>query len=166
MPPKKKVETLIQAIPFLEDKKVRVELVGPREEDYFKKIQDLITKLNISSRVLISSPIYDLKEKIKKIDSCKVFVLPSRVEGMPQALIEAMARVKIVIGSNSIAIRDLIKNNLNGYLFEFDNPRSLAKTIDFALKNNPQNKKIRNQARLFVEKFSWSKVISKIESLF
>ena len=67
--PKKKVETLIAAVPFIKDKKIKIEIVGPREEEYFNKIKSMINELHISDRILISEPIYDIKEKIKKIDS-------------------------------------------------------------------------------------------------
>lgn len=163
--PKKKVETLVGAMPLLKDRKIKLELVGPREEDYSNRIEELIDKLNLRSRIRILEPIYELKEKIQKIDSCKIFVLPSRVEGMPQALIEAMSRAKIVIGSNSMAIRDLIQDNKNGYLFDFNNPKSLAEKIDLAIKEG-KNMKIGENAKEFAKQFSWSKVINKIEELF
>lgn len=163
---KKKVETLIESIPFIKDKKIKIELVGPREEPYFSYINKLIDKLGVRNRVQIKEPIYDLKKKIEKIDSCKIFVLPSRVEGMPQALIEAMARKKIVIGSDSIAIRDLIKNGENGYLFEFDNPKSLAERINYVLSlKNKESERIKNNAGKGVEQFAWGKIIDKIGAL-
>ncbi len=159
--PKKKIETLIQAIPFLKNKSVEIEIVGPTEEEYFKEIMKIVKELNVEKRVTFSKPVYDLKEKIKKLDSCKIYVLPSRVEGMPQSLIEAMARDKIVIGSDSMAIRDLIKNNKTGFLFEFDNPKSLAEVIEKALGKT--DGKIQKEAKKSVEGFAWSKVIKKIE---
>lgn len=161
--PKKKLETLISAIPFLKDKKIEIEIVGPPEEEYLGELKQLVEKLKVGNRITFSKPIYDLKEKIKKIDSAKIFILPSRVEGMPQSLIEAMARGKIVIGSDSIAIRDLIKDREKGYLFEFDNPIDLAKKIDLALKEN--SPKMRKNAKKSVEQFSWNKIVKKIERL-
>ena len=161
--PKKKLETLISAVPFLEDKDVIIEIVGPQEKEYCNMLKRLINKLKAGNGVKFSEPIYDLKNKIKKLDSCRIFVLPSRVEGMPQSLIEAMARGKIVIGSNSIAIRDIIKDGKNGYLFEFDNPMDLADKINSALKKD--NIKIRTEAKKSVEQFSWNKIIRKVENL-
>ena len=164
--PKKKIETLISTIPHLEDKTLKIEIVGPKEEEYFARINSLITRLNVRDRVIISPPIYDIKRKIAKIDSCKVYVLASRVEGMPQSLIEAMARGKIVIGSNSIAIRDLIKDRENGYLFEFDDPKDLAKAINMALEPTRKNKALRKNAVKFVQQFRWDNVLNKLEKLF
>jgi glycosyltransferase involved in cell wall biosynthesis len=162
--PKKKIETIIEAIPYLKDKNLIVEIVGPKEIEYFNSLRKLIEKLGLNGKVLFSPAIYDLKNKIAKIDSCKIFVLASRVEGMPQSLIEAMARKKIVIGSDSIAIRDLIKDKQNGYLFEFNNPKSLAEKINRSLENK-SNKIIKN-AYNSVRNFNWDKVIKKYLKLF
>lgn len=159
--PKKKIETIIEAIPYIEDKKIMIEIVGPSEKEYFDVLQETIKKLNVKKRIIFSGPVYDLQKKIKKIDSAKIYVLASRVEGMPQSLIEAMAREKIVIGSNSIAIRDLIQDKKNGYLFEFDNPKDLAEKINLALKQ--KNKKISPNAKKSTEQYRWDKIIKKIE---
>ena len=158
---KKNLQTLIQAIPLLKNKKIKVEIVGPQEKGYAEKIISLVKKLKLENRIKFLDPIYDTKEKIKKIDSAKLFVLPSRVEGMPQSLIEAMARGKTVIGSKSIAIRDLIKDKENGYLFEFDNPKSLAQIIDLALSE--KSNQIQKNSKSTAENFNWKKVIDKIE---
>ncbi|HLD38634.1 MAG TPA: glycosyltransferase family 4 protein, partial [Candidatus Nanoarchaeia archaeon] len=158
--PKKKLETLIKAISYLKDKKIILEIVGPREEKYYAYLLKVIKKTNAQNRIKFLESIYNIKDKIKKLDSAKIYILPSRVEGMPQSLIEAMAREKIVIGSNSLAIRDLIKNKENGFLFEFDNPKDLAKKINEALSQ--KNSEIKKQARKSVEHFSWNKVIKKI----
>lgn len=161
---KKKIETLVEAIPYIKDKKLKIEIVGPEEKEYADKIKNLINSLKLGERVLFSGALYDLKKKIAKYDSAKIFVLPSRVEGMPQSLIEAMARGKIVIGSDSIAIRDLIKDGKNGYLFEFDNPKSLADKINMALKKDSD--KLSKEAKKFAEQFSFDKIIFKLEKLF
>lgn len=164
--PIKNLEVLIKSMSYIKNKKIKIEIVGPAEENYFKKLKNLIEKLNLKGKIIFSKPIYDIREKIKKIDSCKIFVLPSKSEGMPQSLIEAMSRGKIVIGNNTLAIRDLIKDKKNGYLFEFNNPEDLALKINLALENNKKNKDIKSNAKKFVEKFRWSKIIKQIESLF
>ena len=160
--PKKKIETIIEAIPYLNDKNLKIEIIGPAETDYLNSLKEIIKKLNLKNRVTFSPAVYDLKAKIAKIDSCKIYVLASRVEGMPQGLIEAMSRSKIVIGSNSIAIRDIIQNNKNGYLFEFNQPKNLAEKINLAIKD----KHIGLRAKKSVEKFDWRIIINQIESLF
>lgn len=158
--PKKKLETLIKAINYIKDKKIKIEIVGPREKDYYEYLLKIIKNEKVQDRVKFSESIYDIKNKIKKLDSAKIYILPSRVEGMPQSLVEAMSRGKIVIGSNSLAIRDLIKDKETGFLFEFNNSKDLAKNIDEALKQ--KNSKIQKQAKKSVEQFNWDKVIKRI----
>src|SRR3989344_4472738 len=158
--PIKNLEVLIKAMDFVKNKNILLEIAGPSEKNYFIKLKNLIQELGLNNQIKFSLPIYNLKEKIAKIDSCKIFILPSKMEGMPQSLIEAMAREKIVIGSDSLAIRDLIENGENGFLFEFNDPKDLAKKIDEALQQ--KNSEIKKQARKSVEHFSWDKIIKKI----
>jgi len=161
--PIKDLETLIHAMKQLKNKSIYLEIVGPAERDYQIKLNDLIRKLNIKPRVVFSPPIFDIKEKIKKIDSAKIFILPSKSEAMPQSLIEAMAREKIVIASDNQGSKDLIIDDKNGYLFPIGNSNELAKKIDFALTTSQT--KLKREAKKAVEQFSWDKVVKRIEAL-
>lgn len=156
--PVKNLETFIKAINIL--KNVNAEIIGPAEGEYLKKLKSL----NPNKNIKFLEPIYNTKQKIKKIDEAKIFVLPSIRESMPQSLIEAMARQKIVIASDNLGAKELIEDGKNGFIFETGNEKQLAEKISFALKE-PLTK-VKKQARKDVEKFSWEKVIKKLESLF
>lgn len=165
--PIKNIETAIEAISRLKDKKIFFEIVGPAEESYLKKLNKLIEKLKLSDRVKFSAPVYNLKEKIKKIDSARIFVLPSISEGMPQSLIEAMARGKIVIVSNNKGNSDIIKNGKNGFLFETENSGNLADKVNLILSMNKKGLfKIKKSAGKTAQEFRWSKLVKKLENLF
>jgi len=166
--PIKDIETLIKAfkITIEKNKNITLELVGPIEENYKKQIVNLINNLNLINKIKFLGPIYDLKKKINLIDEHEIFVLPSKREGMPQALIEAMAREKIIISSTTDGGKEIIKDTSNGYLFEIGNYKQLAELILKSLENNKQNQKIKKQARKSVERFSWSKLIEKIEKIY
>jgi glycosyltransferase involved in cell wall biosynthesis len=58
-----------------------------------------------------------------------VFVLPSRWEGLPLSIIEAMFAEVPVIASNIPGNNDLITNNKNGLLFESDDHNELCEKI-------------------------------------
>lgn len=164
--PIKNLEILINSFKYLKDKKIYLEIVGPSEGDYLSYLKRLIREENLEKRIKFYPPIFDLKEKIEKIDSSQIFVLPSKSEGMPQSLIEAMARKKIIIGSKIISIRDLIQDKKTGYLFNLNDSRDLANKIDLALLKNKKNKEIRKNAKTFVKQFSWNKLINNLEELF
>ncbi len=159
--PIKNIEILINSMSKI--KNTKLEIVGPAEQNYLEKLKSLIKEKNLEKQISFSQGIFDIKEKIKKIDSTKIFVLPSKREGMPQSLIEAMAREKIVIGSNNSGNADLIKHKENGLLFENNNVQDLTDKIGFALKQ--EDRKLQKSARIFVEQFEWGKIIDKIEEI-
>lgn len=161
--PIKNLEVLIEAISLIKDKKIELEIVGPAEEDYLKKLKNLISELKLTNRIKFTGPVFNLKEKIAKIDSSKIFILPSKREAMPQALIESMARRKIVIASSNPGALDLISNGKNGFIFENGNIQDLAEKIDFALSKSHND--IKKKALESVKQFSWNKVIDKLDSI-
>jgi len=127
---------------------------------------DLIKKLNLKN-IHFYPVVYNLKKKIKIIDEHDIFVLPSKREGMPQALIEAMARGKIVVSSSTQGGKELINNGKNGFIFEIGNEKQLKEAIE-RINNMPDNEKnkIRNDTRKSVEKFSWNRLIKETEKAY
>ena len=122
--PIKNLEVLIEAAKLLPH--INFSLVGPSEKNYLEKLNCLMAELK---NIKIYPAIYDLKKKIKLIDEHKILVLPSKREAMPQALIEAMARGKVVISSNTNGGKEIIKNRRNGFLFKIGNAKQLANLI-------------------------------------
>ena len=145
--PIKDIETLIKATYLLKDNNFTLEIVGPNEGNYLNKLRDLVKEKNLEDKINFLGEVDsdDLDQKISIIDSAKIFVLPSKSEGMPQALMEAMSRGKIVISSNNPGSKGLIQDGKNGFLFNIGDEKELAEKIDFALQNDFNE--IRNNAR-------------------
>lgn len=65
-----------------------------------------------------------------------IFVLPStNPDPLPTVVLEAMATGKPVVGYNHGGIREMVKENYNGYFAEVRNPEDLAKKIDTLLSD-------------------------------
>lgn len=157
--PVKDLETLIYAakiIPYM-----NFAIVGSFEKDYLEKLKDLIKKNNLYN-VQILPPIYDLNQKIKLIDSYKIFVLPSNREAMPQVLLEAMARGKLIISSKTDGGKEIIENNKNGFLYAIGDYHQLAALIQKNINGN----KTQKQAMIDSKKYSWRKLIKAYLFLF
>jgi glycosyltransferase involved in cell wall biosynthesis len=156
--PVKSIETLAKASTIVQN---NFSIVGPIEKGY-----ERIKKLE-SRNFKFMPPVYDLSRKIKTIDKYEIFVLPSRREAMPQALIEAMARGKICISSRTDGGKEIIKDGKNGFLFGIRDSIELAKILQ-KIMNMPEKEKaeVRRQARKTAGNFKWSKIIKKLESLF
>lgn len=58
------------------------------------------------------------EEVFKTANQCDVFVLPSRWEGLPLALLEAMYMKKCCIVSDVVGNRDIVHNNVSGFICE------------------------------------------------
>ena len=169
--PIKDIETLVKAFKLVQERhNLQLNIVGPLEEPYGAEIVDLVKKLGLNHKtkaVQFSPPVFNLKKKIKIFDSCEIFVLPSKREGMPQALIEAMARGKIVISSQNQGGKEIIKHGKNGFLFDIGNVKQLAELIDKIMNLSDKEKgRIKNQAKLSVKNLSWSKIARKIEKIY
>lgn len=169
----KDLETLIKAFKIVKensdkpDKKIKLKIVGPVEEPYGARLTRMIGQLRLNNSVSFFPPIYNTKEKIDIIDDADIFVLPSKREGMPQSLIEAMSRSKIVISSKTDGGKEMIKDGKNGFLFEIENPSELAEKILFCFdkKNKRKIQQIEKNAKTCVEQFNWQRVIKEIENM-
>ncbi len=159
----KGIQVLIEAFKKSNlNKKYTLELVGPRPGGYYEKIKYL-AKENITFLKTIS----DLTKKIEKIDQAKIFVLPSKKEGLPFGLVEAMARGKIVIASRTKGAEELIDDCKNGFLFEIGNSTELQLILNAVEKMSEEGKnKIRGEAIKIAEKFKSSDAAKKWEELF
>lgn len=87
------------------------------------------------------------------INSAEVCLLPSRIENLSNACIEALAMGKIVIATNGASYEQLIINHFNGFLCERDNAESFYQGIEeaFHLSNEEKNE-ISNRAKKTVER--------------
>ena len=72
---------------------------------------------------------------IEWMAGCSVFVLPSRSEGMPRVLIEAMAAGKPIIASSVSGIPFYIEHGRTGLLFPKEDPGALAEQMRTLLGN-------------------------------
>jgi len=93
------------------------------------------------------------------IKNSHVFVLPSYHEGLPRAVIEAMAIGRPIITTDAPGCRDTVVNSFNGYIVEKKNVSQLVNKMEFFIKHPDQIEVMgRNSRELVVEKFDVIKV--------
>ncbi len=136
---------------------------GPVEESYENHLNNLISKFNLTNVKIINS-VYNPYEQIRELDRHAIFILPSKSEGQPQVLLEAMARGKIVIASNNQGNKDIILHRKNGYLFDSENANALANMIKLVLNLTKKEKaSISSEARKTAKNFRWKFLILQLE---
>jgi len=124
-------DILIQALARLGDPTVELLLVGRGEEE--EKLRAQAFALGLGKRVHWGGYRQDIAQILRILD---VYVQPSRFEGMPNALMEAMAAGRPVIASSVDGILDLIDDGMHGLLVPPEDGPALAEAIE-ALKNHP-----------------------------
>ena len=60
---------------------------------------------------------------------CTVYVLPSYREGVPRTLLEAAAMAKPIVTTDTVGCREVVENNINGFLVPVKNVPALAQGI-------------------------------------
>ncbi len=161
--PVKNIECLLKAAKLIP--RVNFTIVGKAEEKYLEKLK-LILEKEVIPNVSIFLPISELKEKIQLIDKHKIFVLPSLREAMPQVLLEAMARGKLVISSKTDGGKEIIQDGKTGFLFNIDDSKKLAQLIEENLKRSKEIKGIENTAKKEAKQYLWKKLIKKYTEVF
>jgi glycosyltransferase involved in cell wall biosynthesis len=162
--PIKNLGVVIRALKHVEN--IRFKIYGPAEKKYLESLKDIVKENKLEKRVDFDIKNYDKKMHIKELDKKSIFILPSFSEGMPQSLIEAMARKCIVVGSDNKGNADIIKDEENGFLFINDNEKDLARVLE-KIRNMSEKEleAMRKNARESVEKFKWKIVVNKIDKL-
>ena len=121
---------------------------GPEKLNY----QAMIDQLNIKDSVEI---IGFSRDVIAEIQKASIGVLPSRVEGFPNALIEMMALGRAVIASDlPEACREVIESGKNGLLFDGNSPEELANAISALISDPALCSAIGNSALQVRERYS------------
>ena len=107
-------------------------------------------------------------EKWNELAASDIFLLPSRYgEGLPLAILEAMAAQCVVVAADVASVRAVIEDGENGLMVEPYNTTQIVEKLKFLLSGNADWKKLQRNARATVEeKFAIDDYIRKLESLY
>lgn len=145
---------------------LRLLLVGPvQDQEYSRSIKDLVKSSGIEEKVWLMQ--LSRKDLICAFHAADVVVLPSRGEVFGITLVEGMACRKIVIGSDSGGIPELIEDNKTGFLFKTENPNDLREKLCFVLSEGSKLNGIREAAyETVVEKYNWRNIAQQLQELY
>jgi glycosyltransferase involved in cell wall biosynthesis len=95
------------------------------------------------------------------IEGARLVVLPSLLENMPNACLEAMGLGKVVIGTRGTTFEELITDGVNGFLVLPNNPATLAETMISAW-NHPRLSTIGAAAKQRMQEFAPEKTVGSL----
>lgn len=108
------------------------------------------------------------KAKLGELNKADIFVLPSRHgEGLPMALLEAMAAKCVCIASEMASIGAVVKDGENGFLVAPQDVSALIIKLRMILSANTNFEVLRKNARKTVaEKFNLRDYIERLEQIY
>ena len=159
----KSFETLIRALAGLSDRQDwQTFILGQGSEHDFLTAE--IKKYGLEQRVIITLESNDIRRYLSAAD---IFVLPSRWEGVSNALLEAMSSGLACIASDIPGSNEVINHGSNGLLFETDNHGALAETIEQLLMNPIETKALGLYARRSIrDAYALENIVHRYEALF
>lgn len=165
---KKNHKLLIETFSKLTNKYPDYKLVIYGDGELRDSLTEFIRKLNIEDKVELPGFVNNINESISK---ASMFVLSSNVEGIPNALIEAMS-----LGLPCVSTRCagggaefLIEDGVNGLLAPVNDVNALAGAMERVLSDKEFANKLGNNAIKLREKFAseviYGKWLNVIESV-
>lgn len=90
-------------------------------------------------------------EKRKLFDESDIYCLPSKNEGMPMSVLEAMAHGLAAIATPVGGVPQVIDDGVNGLLVSVGDAGQLAETLSFLMGNPDEKKRIGQEGRSRIE---------------
>jgi glycosyltransferase involved in cell wall biosynthesis len=134
---------------------------GPLRND----IDRFITTNNLINNVQCKGwiPHDALPEYLNKL---RIIIIPSDTEGLPNAMVEAMACGAVIVASPVGAIPDIIGDGKNGYLLPDNSPKMISRIVANAIFNGDLDR-IAADARKTVEsRFVYESCMKSFEKIF
>ena len=131
---KKGLDVAVKASAILKQRggQFQYTIIGNGDQD--EMMRDFIAREGMED--CVSMPGFKPQEEIRRaLSEADIFLLPSKtaadgdMEGIPVALMEAMAVGLPVVSTFHSGIPELIENNVSGWLVEEDDPEALAETL-------------------------------------
>lgn len=113
------------------------------------ELAQLSISLGIEDKIQFCGVRSDIPEFLHAID---LFAFPSHWEGMPNALMEAMASGVPIVATNISAIPELVDHNVHGLLVPANAPNDLASAISTLLNDANLCKRMGTAAQMRIQK--------------
>ena len=156
----KGAELLLKAfrLAYQKNKRIRLLLAGSVTE-YVSELKQYIEQEQLPVTLL-----EDFDEQLKPVifNALDIFVLASRGESFGVVFLEAWACRKPVIGAGTGAIASLISEGKDGYLFETENPESLAEKLQALVEHKELRIEFgQNGYEKVNQNFTWPVIVAK-----
>ncbi len=154
-------QALLRAISWINAEDIYLFIAGKGDEE--QNLKQLAADLHIADKVRLLGYCADLTDLYGAAD---LFVFPSLREGLPVALMEAMASGLPCIASRIRGNADLISDGENGILYSLGNQEELINNILRLKENDEMRRQIGSKARNSIDQFDIRFVMACMEEIY
>lgn len=160
----KNFQVLLMAAALLTRQQMRVKVVIAGEGPLRPDLEGLVCSLGLADVVAMPGVVQEMRALMQAAD---LFVLPSRFEGLPLVLIEAMACGLAVVGTRIRGIADTAVEGESALLVDVDDAMGLASAMK-ALLCDPERRTALGAAgrRIVEEHYSLERMMADLERLY
>ena len=132
---------------------------GPGRSDLAAQVR----RLGLGHRVLLAGPRDDVTGLLGAFD---VFAMGSRVEGLPVALLEAMAAGRACVATAVGGIPEVLMHGRDGLLVPPDDPGAMAGALGGLLEDDGLRETIGQRAALRARAFDIAATVQRLEAIY
>jgi len=158
----KNAQFLIRALPKLQQRVPTARLFIAGSGDYLPQLKKLTKQMAIEHSVVFLGRISE-EEKRDLLSEATLFVNPSIKEGWGINNIEANLCGTVSLSSNVAGLRDSVKNNETGMLFEYNNVHDFIDKATQLLTDPVLLKRLEQGAKAYGKTFTWDAMSEKME---
>ncbi|HLE98288.1 MAG TPA: glycosyltransferase family 4 protein [Gaiellaceae bacterium] len=127
-------------------------------------LEELAQRVGVADRVMWAGWSKDAGSFLRSFD---VFALPSRFEGFPLALLEALLARSAVVATDVGSVAEVVLDGETGLLVPPEDPAALARAIELLLADSDLRRRLGEQGRrLVLERFTAAHMTRAFESLY
>jgi glycosyltransferase involved in cell wall biosynthesis len=153
----KGVYELVEAFINLSQKYQHLQLILVGSGQESATINSIVSSIGLANRIHMTGSLHH-DEISQWLSAADIFVFPSHNEGLPNAVLEAMACGLPVVATRVGGIPEAIEDGQSGILIKEKDADSLIRAIDRLLGNEELAKQMGRNGRNMVEQnFSWEK---------
>src|SRR5205823_3937151 len=132
---------------------------GPLERD----VRSLRDELALASSFLLTGYRPDA---VRVLAACDLFVLASRFEGLPVALMEAFALGLPVVATAVGGVPDVVEHGVHGLLVPPGRPDLLAAAIEELVGDEPRRAAMARATAAHASEFDITRAIRRVEAIY
>jgi glycosyltransferase involved in cell wall biosynthesis len=165
--PVKALDTLARALVILKRRGVPfcAVIIGGGNEGK-DEVLGIIDEGGISDRVELTGAL-DRDAVHRELTRSDIFALPSISEGVPVAMMEAMAMELPVVATDIMGHPEIVEDGVSGYLVPKQDPDAMADRLEHLLRDDELRASMgREGRRIILDSYNIHKNVVRLESLF